>query len=40
MEYGMSQQLLQKQWSAAAKKQVTSSQEIQVKEADEGGIET
>lgn len=39
MEYDTSNNW-KKQWSAAGKKEITSSQEIQVKEADKGGIKT
>lgn len=40
MEYDVSNNCCKKQWSAAGKKEETSSQEIQFKEADEGGIKT
>lgn len=40
MEYGMSNNCCKKQWSTAGKKEITSSQEMQVKEAEEGGITT
>lgn len=39
MEYGMSNNCCKKQWSTAGKKEI-SSQEMQVKEAEEGGITT
>lgn len=40
MDYDTSNNCCEKQWSAAGKKEITSSQEIQVKEADEGDIKT
>lgn len=40
MEYDVSTNCCKKQLSAAGKKEKMSSQEIQVKEADEGGIKT